>query len=155
MEGWTANDQTPYVASQTDLRKGPVVVEVPEASEEASLYGQIVDRWQITIADVGPSGVDQGKGGKLLITPLGYAEPVPDGYIEVKSPSYRVAFAFRSAAGPDSSQEQSYEYAKTLKMYYLSELPNPAPIKLMDPVDIRYSTLSMYDERQGNCIRAL
>jgi len=147
MEGLTANNQTPYVASQTDLRKGPVVVEVPKASEEASLYGQIVDHWQITIADVGPSGVDQGKGGKLLITPPGYAEPVPDDYIEVKSPSYRVAFAFRSVAGPNSTQEQAYEYAKTLKMYYLSELPEPAPTKFMDPLDLRYSTLPMYDER--------
>lgn len=107
MEGLTANNQTPYVASQTDLRKGPVVLEVPTVSEKASLYGQIVDHWQITIADVGPSGVDQGMGGKILLTPPGYAEPVPDDYIEIKSPSYRVAFAFRSVPGPESSQAQA------------------------------------------------
>jgi hypothetical protein len=29
------------------------------------LYGQIVDHWQITIADAGPAGIDKGKGGKL------------------------------------------------------------------------------------------
>jgi len=147
MEGLTANNQTPYVASQTDLRKGPVVLEVPAASEKASLYGQIVDHWQITIADVGPSGVDQGKGGKILLTPPGYTEPVPEGYIEIKSPSYRVAFAFRSVPGPESSAAQAYEYTKTLKMYYLSELPNPAPTKFIDPIDMRYSTLPIYDER--------
>jgi len=147
MEGLTANNQTPYVAAQTDLRKGPVVLEVPAASEKASLYGQIVDHWQITIADVGPSGVDQGKGGKILLTPPGYAEPVPDDYIEIKSPSYRVAFAFRSVPGPESSQEQAYEYTQTMKMYYLSELPNPEPTKFIDPVDMRYSSLPIYDER--------
>jgi hypothetical protein len=143
----TANNQVPYILSHTDLRKGPVVVEIPAASETASLYGQIVDHWQITIADVGPSGVDQGKGGKILLTPPGYDEPVPEEYIEVKSPSYRVAFAFRSVPGPESTTAQAYEYAQTLKMYYLSELPNPKPTRFIDPSDKRLSTLPYYDER--------
>ena len=73
-----------------------MVLDVPAASDKASLYGQIVDHWQITIADIGPSGIDAGKGGKILLTPPGYSDPIPDGYIELKSPSYRVAFAFRS-----------------------------------------------------------
>jgi len=145
-ESLTANNQVPYIASQTDLRKGPVVLEVPAASEQASLYGQIVDHWQITIADVGPSGVDQGKGGKILLTPPGYTEPVSDDYIEIKSPSYRLTFAFRSVPGPESSPAQAYEYVQTMKMYYLSELPNPAPTKFMDPIDMRYSSLPQYDE---------
>lgn len=146
-ESLTANNQVPYTASQTDLRKGPVVLEVPPASEKAGIYGQIVDHWQITIADVGPSGIDQGKGGKILLTPPGYTEQVSDDYIEIKSPSYRVAFAFRSVPGPESSAAQAYEYSKTLKMYYLSELPNPAPTKFIDPIDMTYSTLPTYDER--------
>jgi hypothetical protein len=33
-----------------------------------------------------------------------------------------------------------------MKMYYLLELPNPAPTKFMDPIDMRYSTLPQYDE---------
>lgn len=33
-----------------------------------------------------------------------------------------------------------------MKMYYLYELPNPAPTKFMDPIDMRYSTLPQYDE---------
>jgi hypothetical protein len=143
----TANNQVPYILSQTDLRKGPVVLEVPAASETASLYGQVVDHWQITIAGVGPSGVDQGKGGKILLTPPGYDEPVSDEYIEIKSPSYRVAFAFRSVPGPNSSTAQAYEYAQTLKMYYYSELPNPKPTQFIDPSNKRLSTLPHYDER--------
>jgi hypothetical protein len=85
----TANNVTPYLVSQTDLSKGPVVVEVPAVTDKASLYGQIVDHWQISIADVGPSGVDKGKGGKLLLTPPGYNGEIPKGYLEIKSPSYR------------------------------------------------------------------
>ena len=146
-EALTANNQTPYIASQTDLRQGPVVLEVPAASDQASLYGQIVDHWQITIADIGPAGIDAGKGGKILLTPSDYAEEVPAGYIEVKSPSYRVAFAFRSVPGPAGSTEQAYEYSLTLKMYYLSELPDPEPTQFIDPIDMRYSSLPFYDER--------
>jgi len=143
----TGNNQVPYILSQTDLRKGPVVLEIPAASEKVSLYGQIVDHWQITIADVGPSGVDQGKGGKILLTPPGYTEPVSDDYIKIKSPSYRLAFAFRSVPGPEATTAQAHEYAQTLKMYYLSELPNPKPTKFIDPSNERYSTLPFYDER--------
>jgi hypothetical protein len=146
-ESLTANNQTPYIASQTDLQQGPVVLEVPTASDRASLYGQIVDHWQITIADIGPAGIDAGKGGKILLTPPGYAEEVPAGYIEVRSPSYRVAFAFRSVPSPEGSAEQAYAYSLTLKMYYLSELPNPKPTRFIDPIDMRYSSLPFYDER--------
>ena len=83
LEALTANNQTPYIVSQTDLRQGPVVLEVPEASDKASIYGQIVDHWQITIADIGPSGNDAGKAGKILLTPSGYAEKNPAACIEV------------------------------------------------------------------------
>jgi hypothetical protein len=69
LEAITANSTTPYITAFTDLRKGPVVLEVPVASAEGSVYGQVVDAWQFTIADVGPSGLDGGKGGKLLFTP--------------------------------------------------------------------------------------
>lgn len=146
LEAITGNNQVPYIVSQTDLREGPVIIEIPPASEVASLYGQIVDHWQITIADIGPSGIDKGKGGKILLTPPGYNGLVPQEYIEVESPSYRVTFAFRSIPGPKSSMENAYDYAQTLKMYYLSKLPNPSPTKFIDPLDLRYSTLPVYDE---------
>ena len=147
LEALTANNQVPYLSAHTDLRQGPAVLEVPAASDKGSLYGQIVDHWQITIADIGPSGVDAGKGGKILLTPPGYADEIPAGYIEVKSPSYRVAFALRTVPGPNSSPEEAYEYIQTIKMYYLSELPEPEPTRFIDPNDMRLSTLPFYDER--------
>src|SRR3974390_1843974 len=72
LEAITANSTTPYIAAYTDLRKGPVVLEVPAAGPEGSLYGQVVDAWQFTIADVGPAGIDKGKGGELMFTPPGH-----------------------------------------------------------------------------------
>ena len=155
LEALTGNNQTPYLLSQTDLSKGPVVVEIPAATDKASLYGQIVDHWQITIADVGPSGIDSGKGGKILLTPPGYSDKVPAGYIEVKSPSYRVAFAFRSIKGAKATTKDAYAYSKTLKMYYLSELPNPKPTQFIDPIDKRFATLPRFDERWFEDVHAI
>lgn len=47
---------------------GPVVLEIPPA-DEGSITGSIDDCWQAALEDVGPAGVDKGKGGKYLILP--------------------------------------------------------------------------------------
>ena len=44
-----------------------------------------MDSWQTALEDVGPAGVDKGKGGKYLILPPGYKGKVPDGYIALPS----------------------------------------------------------------------
>ena len=111
----TVNNTTPYIAGNSDLRGGPVVLEVPAASDKGVLYGQVVDAWQETIADVGPSGADQGKGGKYLFLPPGYREAVPDGYFAILSENYRIGFAFRSIRLPGMSDEDAHAYALNLK----------------------------------------
>jgi hypothetical protein len=155
LEAITANSTTPYISAFTDLQKGPVVLEVPVAGADGSLYGQVVDAWQFTIADVGPAGVDQGKGGKLLFTPPGYTEAIPDGYIQVASPNYRIAFAFRSVPAAGKSTTDAYTYAKRLRMYYLSEAGNPPEQKFVDPINQRYPTLPFYDERHFEDMHAI
>ena len=142
----TANNQIPYVTAFTDLRKGPVVLEVPPATEEASLYGQIVDAWQVTVADVGPSGADKGKGGKYLLLPAGYDQEVPTGYIPLQTGSMRVYFAFRSVPGPKGSLEQSAAYVRKLKLYPLADAANPPATRFLDPGTQRFPTLPHYDE---------
>lgn len=138
IEAITANSSTPYICAFTDLQKGPVVLELPVAGADGSLYGQVVDAWQFTIADVGPSGLDQGKGGKLLFTPPGYTDAVPDGYLHVASPSFRIALAFRSIVAPGKSAADAYAYSQRLRMYYLSEAANPPAQKFVDPLDPRF-----------------
>ncbi len=56
------------------------MLEIPPA-DEGTIVGSVDDCWQAAIEDVGPAGVDKGKGGKYLILPPGYKEKVPDGYI--------------------------------------------------------------------------
>src|SRR5882672_9133843 len=47
---------------------GPVVLEVPPA-DDGALNGSIMNYWQVAIEDVGPAGIDEGKGGQCLILP--------------------------------------------------------------------------------------
>lgn len=143
----TANNATPYVGAYSDLRKGPVVLEVPAKTSKGVLYGQIVDAWQTSIADVGPTGADKGAGGKYLLIPPGYTGAIPDGYLVIRSTGYRVAFAFRSVKLGGATDKEAYAYAKQLRMYYLSEAANPPPQKFVDPIDKRYPTLPFYDTR--------
>lgn len=155
LEALTANSTTPYIASYTDLRNGPVVLEVPAAGPDGSLYGQVVDAWQFTIADVGPSGLDQGKGGKYLFTPPGYSGAIPDGYIHVASPNFRIAFAFRSVPAQGKTTADAYSYAKRLRMYDLAQAPSPPEQKFVDPINQRYPTLPFYDERHFEDMHAI
>ncbi|HET7884609.1 MAG TPA: DUF1214 domain-containing protein [Bradyrhizobium sp.] len=155
LEAITANSTTPYIAAYTDLQKGPAVLEVPVAGADGSLYGQVVDAWQFTIADVGPSGIDRGAGAKLLFTPPGYSGDIPPGYLHVASPNYRIALAFRSVPAPGKSTADAYAYAKRLRMYYLADAANPPPQRFVDPINDRYPTLPFYDGRHFEDMHAI
>lgn len=155
LEAITANSTTPYITAFTDLRKGPVVLEVPAAGAEGSVYGQVVDAWQFTIADVGPSGLDKGKGAKFLFTAPGYKGTVPKGYLHVASPNFRIALAFRSVPAPGKSATDAYRYAQRLRMYYLSEAANPPKQRFIDPIAERYPTLPFFDERHFDDMHAI
>lgn len=147
LEGLTVNSSTPYIEAQSDLQHGPVVLEVPASSSDGTLYGQVVDAWQFSIADVGPSGLDKGKGAKYLFTPPGYKGEIPKGYLHVASPNYRITLAFRSIVTPGKTQKDAYNYAHKLRMYYLSEAGNPPQQKFIDPLHKRFATLVRFDER--------
>jgi hypothetical protein len=147
LETLMPNNTAPYVGSTTDLRKGPVVLEVPKATDKAALFGQVADNWFVTIANIGPIGLDKGTGAKILFTAPDYSGEIPPGYIHVKSTSYILDFAFRSLPQPQGTPQEAYALAKSIKMYYLSELPNPKPTRFVDPINTRWSALPRYDER--------
>jgi len=155
LETLTPNNTSPYVTSTTDLRKGPVVLEVPEATDSAILFGQVADNWFITIADIGPIGLDEGKGKKILLLPPQYQGKIPSGYAVVHSSSYILDFAFRSIPLGKGTPDDAYALSKSIKMYYLSELPNPKPTKFVDPINTRWSTLPRYDERWFEDLHAI
>jgi hypothetical protein len=55
---------------------GPVVLEIPPA-DEGLINGSVMNYWQAAIEDVGPGGVDKGKGGKPLEGKASYRLNVP------------------------------------------------------------------------------
>src|SRR5580658_992474 len=74
---------------------GPVVLEIPPA-DQGSITGSIDDCWQTAIEDVGPAGLDKGKGGKYLLLPPGYKEKLPEGYLPLQSSNYQGYALLRS-----------------------------------------------------------
>ncbi len=68
----TPNPDTIYLMPLYDTKAGPIVLEIPPADDVSSITGSIDNGWQAALEDVGPAGVDKGKGGKYLILPPGY-----------------------------------------------------------------------------------
>jgi hypothetical protein len=128
---------------------GPMVMEIPPAGPEGSLTGSIDDGWQTALEDVGPAGVDKGKGGKYLILPPGYAGHAPNGYIALKSPTYQSYALLRSnlASGSDADIAKAVSYGKRVKVYPLSQAASPPPPTFVDAIDIVFDSTIPYDLR--------
>ena len=88
----------------------------------------------MALEDVGPAGVDKGKGGKYLILPPGYKGEVPDGYISLPSQTYTGFALLRSnlKSGSDSDIAKAVAYGKRVKFYPLSQAANPPETKFVD-----------------------
>src|SRR5207245_9604891 len=74
---------------------GPVVLEIPPATD-GTIVGSIDDAWQTAIEDVGPAGVDKGKGGKYLLLPPDYKDKIPPAYLPMPSATYQCYALLRS-----------------------------------------------------------
>ena len=127
---------------------GPVVMEIP-AADGGSITGSVDDAWQTAIEDVGPAGVDKGKGGKYLILPPGYHEKVPEGYIPMLSSTYQSYAILRSnpASGNDADVAKAVAYGKRVKVYTLSQAANPPETLFVDVIDVVYDNIIHYDLR--------
>ncbi len=101
---------------------GPMVLEIPPA-DDGVINGTIIDAWQVPLEDVGPAGVDKGKGGKYLILPPGHQGATPDGYIALPSANYQGYALLRSIlrSGSDADVAKAVDYAKRIKLYPLSQ----------------------------------
>src|ERR1700752_3106374 len=100
---------------------GPIVIEIP-AADEGSITGSIMDCWQTPLEDVGPAGVDKGRGGRYLILRPGYSGAVPDSHIPVFSQPYRGYALLRSilASGSDADIVKALNYGRQIRFYPLS-----------------------------------
>ena len=108
-----------------------------------------MDAWQAALEDVGPAGVDKGKGGKYLILPPGYKEKAPDGYIALPSMTYQGYALLRSnlESGSDADIAKAVDYGKRIKLYPLSQAANPPATTFVDAIDVVYDATIPYDVR--------
>jgi hypothetical protein len=108
-----------------------------------------MDAWQAALEDVGPAGVDKGKGGKYLILPPDYTDKAPNGYIVRPSTTYQGYALLRSIlkSGSDADVANAAAYARQIKLYPLSQADNPPPTIFVDAIDVVYDATIPYDVR--------
>ena len=145
----TPNTDVVYLTPYFDTREaGPMVLEIPPA-DDGVINGTIMDAWQMPLEDVGPAGVDAGKGGKYLILPPDHAEAVPDGYIVLPSLTWKGYALLRSIlnSGSDADLAKAVEYGKRIRLYPLSQAANPPETTYVDAAGVLYDATIPYDAR--------
>jgi hypothetical protein len=148
----TPNPNTIYIFPTYNTKDvGPMVLEIPPADGEDSITGSVDDGWQTALEDVGPAGVDKGKGGKYLILPPGHKEKekVPDGYIALPSSTYTGFAILRSnlKSGSEADVAKAVAYGKRVKFYPLSQASNPPETKFIDAINVVFDSTIPYDVR--------
>ncbi|SEN62855.1 Uncharacterized conserved protein [Flavobacterium sp. CF108] len=143
----TPNPDVIYVNPLYDTRQGPVVLEIPPVDGVSSLTGSLDDGWQTAIEDIGPAGVDKGKGGKYLILPPNYKDAVPLGYIPMPSSTYTGYAILRSnlTDGSPNDIKRAVDYGKKVKIYPLSEADNPSATTFVDLLEVPFSNTIPYN----------
>ncbi|GII98849.1 hypothetical protein Slu03_12270 [Sediminihabitans luteus] len=144
----TPNPDAIYFMPFYDVSQGPVVLEIPAATDDgAAIIGSVMDGWQVPLEDVGKAGVDQGAGGRYLILPPAFEGDVPPGYVPLRS-EVDVGYALlRSsiASGEASDVEAAVAYGKQLAVYPLSEAGAPADTVFVDAADADFDATIAYD----------
>jgi hypothetical protein len=132
----TGNSETVYGLMSFDLmRDGPIVVEVP-----SMLLGGVNDMWQHQLMDIGPTGMDKGKGGKILLLPPDYKDEAPSGYMVVKCPNYRISLGVRGFL-VDGKPDKAVALLKTTRAYPLSQANTPRHMTFVNGSGKEFDTI--------------
>ncbi|MEZ8824534.1 DUF1214 domain-containing protein [Vibrio amylolyticus] len=149
----TANDTTAYAWATLTSKNGPIVVEVPAATDKVNYFGSIVNQWEIPITDVGYKGADKGEGGKYLFLPPNYDNKLgtkealeSEGYLVFETDTYLYGFSFRPSLTNGATDEDAGNYAKQIKIYELAEASNPQKTTHLDATDVAYDSLPYYND---------
>jgi hypothetical protein len=145
----TPNPGAIYLMPFINATDGPVVLEIPPASDEGSITGNLDDAWQIALEDVGPAGAHKGKGGKYLILPPGYKDKVPSGYLPMPSSTYQNFALLRSILtdGSEAGIARAVAYGRRVKLFPLSQAANPHETQFVDVADVVFDATIPYDMR--------
>lgn len=143
----TPNASVNYVYFNFNTKDGAIVLEMP-AAVGAGLFGSLLDAWQVPMVDVGPRGEDQGKGGRYLLLPPGYAQEVPAEYIPVRFETMNGYGAFRAI--PEGNSEAAVAAAldlvKKLRLYPLAQAASPPATRFHDVAGVRFDGIVRFDQ---------
>jgi hypothetical protein len=102
-----------------------MVVDLPPGA----FVGIVDDFWQRSLADLGLTGPDAGKGGKYLIVPPGYSGATPQtGYYLLQATMNNNNVLIRGLV-QNNDKDAAVADVKRTKIYPLSESSNPKPNK--------------------------
>jgi hypothetical protein len=123
-----------------DLKQdGPMIIEVPPG-----LDGILDDFWQRPIrsevqidsrdwaGDIGSAGPDHGNGGKYLILPPDYKEPVPSGYFTYRSGTYGVFVVCRTFFKDPKQLSEPVKIMERTRIYPLGQGATAKPMQFPD-----------------------
>jgi hypothetical protein len=144
-EALTANNQTPYATVHLNTHEGPVVLDVPPATDRTAIFGSAVDVFQVPIADIGPAGTDEGRGGRYLFLPPGYDGAVPEGFFPVELDLFEVYVALRCIPLGDAGYGEAAEYSKQINAYPFAQADSPPDGFYVDQSGKHVPTLPAYD----------
>jgi hypothetical protein len=145
----TPNPDSIYFMAFFNTRDaGPIVLEVPPA-DGGSLAGNIVTLWQASLEDVGPEGLDKGKGGRYLILPPDHKDRPPAGYNALQSDTFSGYALLRSnlVSHADTDVARSVAYGKRTRIYPLAQAASPPETIFTDANGILYNATIPYDLR--------
>lgn len=144
----TPNHSTSYVMFFMNLKDGPVVVDIPAATEQA-VYGTLITAWNEPLLNVGNTGYDKGKGAKYLVLPPGYTDTPPAGYVPVQSTTFNTYSLLRIIIKTQGAEDvkKGIAYLHTLKLYPLSQAGSPPANQFIDVAGTPFEAVPDYDAR--------
>ena len=89
-----------------------------------------------------PGGRRQGRGREISHLPPGYKDKAPEGYVVLRSPTYRSYALLRSnlASGSDADVAKAVAYGKRVKVYPLSQAASPPATTFVDAIDVVFDS---------------
>lgn len=154
-EALTANNQTPYATVFLNTKEGPVVLDIPAASERTAIFGSAIDVWQEPVADIGPAGADKGMGGKYLFLPPDYEGEEIEGCINVRLRTYQIFVALRCIPIGGADFAEAAAYSKNINAYSLNDIKNPPKGEYIDMAGKHLPTLPEFNTSYFTHIKEL
>jgi hypothetical protein len=129
----TPNAAAYYVYFNFNTSAGSVVLEIPPSSR-ARLCGSIVGAWQAPLADIGPEGEDEGRGGRYVILPPGRTDSRSAEFIAVRSDTYNGYALFRVCPVSSSPADvaAALNLVKMMRVYPLADAERPPEQRFID-----------------------